>query len=135
MNCEEFRIAYNAWLDGRKSAPLGPDAARHAAACSSCTMYARALSGIDTALRDIPDVPVPEEILAFTVGNEMHSAHAVPGASSLLRAGALLALPPLAVWCISLCIPSPWQSPLQFLLLSGALIRCAVTSLRPRFVG
>jgi len=133
MNCEEFRIEYNAWLDGRKSAPLRAEAADHASTCSACHMYGRALSVIDTGLQNMPDIPVPGGILAFAVGNEVRTADAA--LPSLLRRGAAFALPAVAVWCVTLYIPSPWQGPLQFLLLSGALIRLAVTSLRPRFVG
>jgi hypothetical protein len=42
-------------------------------------------------------------------------------------------LPALAAWSISLLMPPPWQFGAQFLLVSGAVVLFAVTSLRPRF--
>ena len=131
MNCIWFMSLYNAWLDGRKSSPLLPEAGLHARHCSACGMYARAMLQVDDGLRNIPDVPLPEELLAFA---------GVPapcrggGFPFLLRRGAAIALPLLASWIITLYLPLRWQFAVQSLLISGAMVLFAVTSLRPRFI-
>jgi hypothetical protein len=134
MTCEEFRIQYNSWLDGRKSSPLPPEAAHHARMCSGCGMYARLMVRIDGGLMNIPHAPVPEEILAFPGSRPAHAPDIRRRLSSRVRTGASLTLPPLLVWSISLIVPPPWQFAFQTLLVSGAMVLFAVTSLRPRFI-
>jgi hypothetical protein len=133
MNCEEFRGRYNSWLDGRKSSPLPPEAEHHARECSLCGTYARVMLQIDAGLQNMPDVPVPEEVRAFSVEAGAQAPWRVRKIVCLLRRGAMPGLPALAAWSISLLMPPPWQFGAQFLLVSGAVVLFAVTSLRPRF--
>jgi hypothetical protein len=97
-------------------------------------MYASAMLRIDAGLQNIPEVPLPEEILAFAGRPAVHTPGRGGELSSLLRGGAAFALPALAFWIISLYLPPGWQCALQFLLVSGAMVLFAVTSLRPRFI-
>ena len=133
MNCEEFRSRYNSWLDGRKSSPLPTDAELHARGCSRCGTYARVMLQLDAGLQNIPDVPVPGEVRAFSVEPGARAPWRVPEIVYLLRRGAVPGLPALAAWFISLLMPPQWQFGAQFLLVSGALVLFAVTTLRPRF--
>jgi hypothetical protein len=134
MICEEFRSQYNVWLDRRKSAPLPPEVELHARTCRECETYSRAMLLLDAGLQRIPDVPVPEEIRAYS-GERGTRA---PGRGRVLlhrlRSGAVLGLPPVAVWSVSAFIPPPWNFAVQFLLVSGAIFLFAVASLRPRFI-
>ena len=134
MTCEEFRSQYNSWLDGRKSSPLHPEAAHHARMCSACGTYARVMVRIDAGLMNIPQAHVPEEILAFPGSSLPRTCGRRGEISSRVRTGASLSLPPLLAWCISLIVPPPWQCAFQTLLVSGAMVLFAVTSLRPRFI-
>jgi hypothetical protein len=134
MNCTEFRSLYNLWLDGRKSTPLLPEAALHAQECSECETYAGAMLEIDEGLQNIPDVPLPEDLLAYSGGSGVRTPARGRDLSYLLRRGAAFALPALASWIITLYLPPGWQFAVQSLLLSGALVLCAATSLRPRFI-
>jgi len=134
MNCEEFRSQYNMWLDGRKSSPLSGEAELHARICAACGAYVRAIARIDAGLQDIQDVPLPEEILAFS----LKPGGGTPGwgrrLSSIVQRGVPFGLSALAAWIITLCLPPPWQFALQSLLASGAMVLFAVASLRPMFV-
>ncbi len=134
MNCEEFRSVYNGWLDTRRSAPLPHGAVLHLRSCSACGMYARAMLQVDAGLQDIPDVPVPEELLAFPDMPDVRAPARREELSSLLGRGAAYALPVLAAWIVSPYLPPGWEFAARFLLVSGAMVLFAVTSLRPRFI-
>jgi hypothetical protein len=89
---------------------------------------------VDEGLQNIPDVPLPEELFAFS-GAPLVASPGRPGElSSRFVRGAAFALPALVAWSISLFIPAPWQFAAQFLLVSGAMVLFAVTSLSPRFI-
>ena len=132
MNCEEFRSQYNVWLDARKTSPLLPEAVLHARDCGACGRYMRVMLRLDAGLQNIPDVPLPEEILAYVEEHGVRDSGRE--ISSLLRKGAVLGLPPVVAWFVSVCLPPPWNFAVQFLLVSGAMVLLAVTSLRPRFI-
>lgn len=134
MNCEEFRSLYNGWLDTRRSSPLPHEAVLHRRSCSACGMYARAMLQVDAGLQNIPDVPVPEALLAFSDRPGVRTPARREELSSLLGRGAAFALPALAAWSVSLFIPPLWQFAAQFLLVSGTVVLFAVTSLSPRFI-
>jgi len=134
MNCTEFRTLYNLWLDGRKSTPLLPEAALHAQECSECETYAGAMLEIDEGLQNIPDVPLPEDLLAYSGRTGVRTPARGRDLSYLLRRGAAFAIPALASWIITLYLPPGWQFAVQSFLVSGALVLCAATSLRPRFI-
>ena len=134
VNCLEFRSLYNRWLDARKSSPLPPGAVLHGRNCNACGMYASAMLRVDAGLQEIPDVPVPEELLAFSDRPDVRAPARREELSSLLGRGATYVLPVLVAWSVSLFIPPPWQFAAQFLLLSGGVALFAATSLSPRFV-
>jgi hypothetical protein len=134
MNCIEFRSLYNLWLDGRKSTSLLPEAALHARECSECGTYAEAMLEIDEGLHNIPDVPLPKELLAYSGGRGPRTPARGRELSFFIRSGAAFALPALASWIITLYLPPGWQFAVQSLLVSGAMVLCAATSLRPRFI-
>lgn len=134
MNCLEFRSLYNRWLDGRKSSPLPPGAVLHGRNCNACGEYASAMLQVDAGLHNIPDVPIPEELLAFSYAPAVVDPGRPAGLSSQPGLGAKFAISVLVAWSISLFIPPPWQFAAQFLLVSGGVVLFAVTSLSPMFV-
>ena len=134
MNCIEFRRLYNVWLDARESAPLLPEMVLHGRMCSQCSMYSRAILQIDEGLQNIPDVPLPDELLAFSDRPDVRAPARSEELSSLLGRGAAYALPVLATWIVSPYLPPGWEFAARFLLVSGAMVLFAVTSLRPRFI-
>ena len=134
MNCSEFRSLYNRWLDARKSPPLPSEVVLHGRGCSSCGRYASAMLRVDQGLHNSPDVPVPEELLAFSAAAGVRAPGRPAKLSSQPARGAAIALAVLAAWSVSLFIPPPWQFAAQFLLVSGAVALFTVTSLGPRFI-
>ena len=136
MNCVEFRSLYNRWLDARNSSPLLPEVVLHVRGCSACGKYAAAMLLVDEGLRNIPDVPLPEGLFAFSGSPFAHP----PGrggehSSRFVGRGAAFALSALLAWSFSLLVPPRWQFAVQFLLVSGSMVVFAVASLRPRFIG
>jgi hypothetical protein len=89
---------------------------------------------IDEGLQNIPDIPLPEELLACSGKPGVRTPVRGREISFLVSRGAAFALPALASWIISLYLPPGWQFAVQYLLVSGAMVLCAVTSLRPRFI-
>jgi hypothetical protein len=134
MNCTEFRNLYNRYLDGRKSSPLPTEAVLHGRNCSTCGSYASAMVRVDDCLREIPDVPFPEELLAFSGAAGVHFPGPPGELSPRPGRGAAIALPAFVIWSISLFIPLPWQFAAQLLLVSGSMVLLAVTSLSPGFI-
>jgi hypothetical protein len=134
MNCDRFRYRYNRWLDERKRSPLDADSFHHIRICGRCGVYARAMLDIDAGLHDIPDVPVPEEILAPVQDSDRRAAGRSSIDTFLFRDEALVALIAITAWIISLILPAAWQSATQVLLVTAAACRFAVTSLRPRLI-
>ena len=134
VSCSEFRSLYNRWLDARKSSPLPPGAVLHGCNCSACGKYASAMRRVDAGLQDIPDLPIPGELLGFSVAAGAHAPGCPAGLSSQPGVGAAFAISVLVAWSISLFVPPPWQFAAQFLLVSGGVVLFAVTSLSPRFM-
>ena len=135
MTCEEYRAAFNAWLDGRRSEALAEDARRHAATCAACAGYAAAIGSIDAGLRQIPAAEMPGSLLAFP-DTIVPGARAPRAPGRLAAAARFLApalVPPLAVWAAGLFLPPAWGGALSFLLATTGLVMFGVASLRPKF--
>jgi hypothetical protein len=90
---------------------------------------------VDEGLHNIPDVPLPEKLFAFSGSPGVRAPGRGGELSSRFVRGAAFAPSALVAWSISLFIPPPWRFAAQFLLLSGSMVLFAVTSLRPRFIG
>jgi anti-sigma factor RsiW len=59
VKCDEFRSAFSRLLDKELPAELVPGVEAHAATCQECAAYARELSALDLALRNLPEADVP----------------------------------------------------------------------------
>lgn len=63
MTCEEFRRAYNSYLDGL----LGEGEARllgdHATQCQGCAAYRSAFASLDEDLRRLPELEIPLQLV------------------------------------------------------------------------
>jgi hypothetical protein len=132
MKCEEYRRICNRRLDGRNTFPLAAEAELHVRDCRRCNAYARAMFQIDAGLRSLPDVRVPEEVLASAL---IEGGRRVGrGREFLNRAGRGVAagFPPAIAWSLGALLPSPSDTALQFLLVSAAVAILALTALRPR---
>jgi hypothetical protein len=109
MNCDEFRHQYQLLVDTQSQANLPDELARHFAECRPCNNFARAMTAVDEALRDLPEDPVPEALL--------EKLYAIPG-EEMLRAlsvknyvlkGAAYTLAALAVVGIGTWLPAEQQ--------------------------
>ena len=135
MTCEEYRAAFNSWLDRGRSGVLPDEARRHAESCASCAAYAAAMERIDSGLRQVPRVEVPEELLGFADAL-VQDPRERPGRGRLLAAIRFLApalVPPLAVWAAGMLLPPGWGGALGFLLATSGLVMFGVASLSPKF--
>jgi hypothetical protein len=126
MNCKEFSVAYNAWLDTRKLVPLWQGAALHVRACRECSAYADEMGCLDAALRGMAEIPVPVSVLRVAP-----VSCAVPARSFR---NLLPALAGLVAWGITLALPPPWNAGATCVLVTSALVACALASLRPMFI-
>ncbi|HTO95088.1 MAG TPA: hypothetical protein VMM80_11930 [Bacteroidota bacterium] len=135
MTCEEFHVAFNAWLDGRMSAPLPPDARRHSETCAACARYAGAMERLDAGLRAIPRVEMPGALIALP--DRLSARDRARGDRGPIAAAARLWAPALgpavAVWCAAAFLPPGWTGVLSFILATSGLVMFGVATLRPRF--
>ena len=134
MTCEEFHVACNAWLDGRMSAPLPPDARKHRETCAACARYAGAMESLDAGLRSIPGVEMPVSLIAFP--DEVVARNGARGGRGAIAAARLWApvlCPAAMIWCASAFLPPGWTGALSFILATSGLVMFGVASLRPRF--
>ena len=134
MTCEEFHGAFNAWLDGKKTAAMPPDARGHAATCAACARYAAAMEGIDAGLRKIPPVEIPATLLALPDELEEGESSRRGRVIAVARFLSPALVPAAAVWCAAPFLPPPWAGFLCFILATSGLAMFGVASLRPRFV-
>ncbi len=59
MKCDEFRFAFSRLQDQELPAELVPGIEEHAASCQACAAYAREVSALDLALRNLPQPEFP----------------------------------------------------------------------------
>jgi len=60
MNCRKLRKQFSYLLDTKQSTPSPSDMSEHLKSCPACTEHVQAMKKLDTALRNQPDVEVPE---------------------------------------------------------------------------
>jgi len=60
MNCRKLRKQFSYLLDTKQSHLLPSDMSEHLKSCPACTEHVQAMKKLDTALRNQPDVEVPE---------------------------------------------------------------------------
>jgi len=134
MTCEEYRVAFNAWLDERKSAPLPAEARRHAETCALCAGYAAAMENIDAGLRRIPRAEMPGALADFpdTLPAGGPARRGVDRLVAAARLWAPAVVPALAVWGAGMMLPPAWGGALSFLLATSGLVMFGVASLSPR---
>ena len=60
MNCRKLRKQFSYLLDTKQSHLLPSDMSEHLKSCPACTEHVQAMKKVDTALRNQPDVEVPE---------------------------------------------------------------------------
>jgi hypothetical protein len=132
MKCEEYRRICNRRLDERNRSPLAAEAELHVRDCPRCNAYARAMFQIDAGLRSLPEVQVPEEVLASALSEGGRCVG--PGRELLNRVGRGVAagFPPAIAWSLGGLLHSPSDTAMQFLLVSAAVALFALTALRPR---
>lgn len=69
MKCRAFERSFSAWMDTRKSAPLGEDMQRHLVSCPGCASFVHAMERLEEmfgkeGMEPPPGIPDP----AFSIG-------------------------------------------------------------------
>lgn len=63
MTCEQFRVAYNRYLDGALGEGELLPLTTHTQQCQGCAAYRDAFAALDRDLRRLPDVKIPARLV------------------------------------------------------------------------
>jgi anti-sigma factor RsiW len=130
MRCDEFRREYGLLVDVQRTRDLPQDLAAHLAGCAACSKYARAMTAVDGALRSLPNVDMPPELLAELYGIPLNEVMAAMNPKKLLLKGAAILAGALVALGLGTLLPqaiAPW---VRLAVLTAALTLMFATILK-----
>ena len=136
MTCEEFKAAYNTYLDGALSEGEARLLAAHPQQCQGCAAYRDSFASLDADLRRLPTVAIPAQL----VRNLEQLPHlSKPGENlaawrpELLRV-AFLGLPAIVAFVIFGELPNRFEVVGNSLLAFAGTLVFLLSILRPFFL-
>ena len=135
MTCAEIREEYQNYLDGKNQGEPPAGLRSHLDGCSACTSYLLEIGGIDRALRAMPDVEIPPELLASLKELPGYVGE-TPEAGVVAYAGryAALTFGGLLAWILGNLVSPEAQILLEGLTLAAAAFAFTVALLRPLYL-
>jgi hypothetical protein len=126
MTCEDFRDRYQFLVDARTQHNLPEDLARHYADCETCNRFARAMSAVDGALRNLPEDLMSETLLEQLLTIPQREMERVLSPKNYIFKGATLIIGGVALLGVGTLLPSELQFwPNLILLTTGYTILIA----------
>jgi len=126
MTCEESRDRHQFLVDARTQHKLPEDLARHYADCQSCNQFARAMSAVDGALRNLPEDLMSETLLEQLLTIPQRETERALSPKNYIFKGAALTIGGVALLGVGTLLPSELQFwPNLILLTTGYTILIA----------